>query len=252
MINIVLTLLTLMVAALALVPIITLRKFAKRHEVSVDEIFNVALARFALHPGLHVLGAVVLGGLAYALVRMLTWSEWAGFIAMVAVPFWAAVRHASHKVADVRTEQYLARLTLETSLGHLDCFWLHVDASIALNVERKQFACVTQTQNEAKPIELARIKNALAVSPELNQIKVLGATGIEGLDARSDAARENLKAQLAHQKATGLLLELDDIQTPQIHITMPLAGAQQWLVLIDQMRRGVAKPNATAQQLPAA
>jgi hypothetical protein len=241
--------------ALCLWPVRLLSKFVAEHQTTSASLLRLGLVRlFAGYPW-SLIAAVPLALLGFVMGGLLGWlahiEPFTSFVGAVALPFWHSVWKVCKDIKASESATELGKTWLIAALPQLDYFHTSPLGGIGICTSSAEVAFVLPSMTSAHKVAVSKLKSVTAVQPELIQAQVFGARGIEGQDARLDAARYNLEQRSEQAAQTGLALKLDDIHLPSAHITMSFSGAQQWGVLLDQLTRGVLPPATPAQQIPA-
>jgi hypothetical protein len=243
------------IVALVLVlwPFVLVGRFASEQKVEVGTIFgNAFLLPFTAYPWnfIVVLVMVGIGLVAGAIFGLLSDPMPFALLGAVAVPFWFCVWLVCKNVKANSSKFTQVKSTLVAALPDLDYFYSAEGNAIGACVRTSEIAWVAAGAQSARKLAVSKLTSAAAVQPELVQMQVMGARGIQGQDARLEAAQYNLEQRREQHVQTGLALKFDDIHQPSAHITMSYAGAQQWAVLLDQLARGVLPAATPAHQIP--
>lgn len=227
--------------------IIRLRAFARRHGLSLGEMLHVIFLNLASHlPIYGIVGAVA--GLA---VGIYTHIDGFGGFVFFATPVALAVYMTVRNVKSCSEAEANTLNALKSALPTIDYYWVSPVGGIAVNAKESKIALVPKNGAETRTYPSSSVLDASAFKPELQQTQVFG-DGIRDIEARTQVALSNLEARMKNIRETGLVLELDDLHLPSVHVQMSFTGAEQWLRLLEKLSRGELAPNAEPQKLPAA
>jgi hypothetical protein len=229
---------------LVLSPIWAVSSFATAYRISVAKLLgNGAVSLFAGYPW-SLIAAVPLALLGFVIGGLLGWpahiEPFTSVLGAAALPMWFSVWKVCKSVKANAAAAQVGKSWLTAALP-----------KVGICASTSEIALVLPGMSSAHKVDASKLKSITAVQPELMQAQVFGARGIQDQDARLDVARYNLEQRRDHAAQTGLALQLDDIHLPSVHITMSVASAQRWRVLLDQLTRGDLPPATPAQQIPA-
>ena len=177
-------------------------------------------------------------GIASAIVVGLSLrSEFYAAYAGIGIPLSFALLIASGRIARNSKAERQTEQALTMALRRHDYRWISGYEGIAVDAESGTVAVARGRREGVKCYPIRSIREFEAVQPDLVRNTVYG-RGAAAWEAKQQADRDNLRAEIENAQATGLLVHLDDIETPSVHIQMPYRGAEQWLRVLEQLSEG--------------
>lgn len=240
-----LPLLPWILSAWFLVVLVGAGRAAGAARTNVLGVVGTAAANVVLYYPLYVILALLCAAAVGIAYRNGVFAAYAG----IGLPVSIALAVVSRRIRRQGGIERATEAALLAVLPRTDYYWIAGDTGIAVDAASRTVALACGRAG-IQCYPLGAIRHAQAIQQELSQTRVYG-RGVVTYEARQQADRDNLRAELANAQATGLVLELNDVAMPSLHITMPYRGAEQWLRLLEQLEEGTLTPCAAPARLPA-
>lgn len=143
---------------------------------------------------------------------------------------------------------------LTNAFDSIDYYNYNTMGGVAVDVENKKLALLNFEQqhkhktpslkNAPMPVVcgLDKVISITATSPDLSlqETRFYGARAstTDVLKAASEDERANHLSRVRHGKSSGLLIQLDDIDCPEILVVMSIEHAKAWLRVLEKLRDG--------------
>lgn len=166
----------------------------------------------------------------------------------IAGTFLAVLMTASGNASSCRRTVDATIEFLQSHLDKVDYWSITRGSGVAIDIRAGKLA-IEGTYNRKrvkKVLSFGQIRDVQAIAKDKNLVKAIGNASS---GTKADIARHNYEETIRAAQGTGLVFELDDIDTPSIFVKLQFSRAERWLLLLEKVVKGSLESTATPTEI---
>lgn len=173
-----------------------------------------------------------------------------GMLVFFLFPPWMSYVLSSKRLRKINSVYRRLAEKIQQTLTRTDYFNTGEFGGIGVDVENNMIAVVSANDdfklNEPLKFNFEKIISYKAFSPGHTVLNDFGAKNLQ----KNEILRQNLAEQAKSEQKTGLYIDLDDMNDPQVFVQMNYDEAEKWFLIFKKLRKGTLEPQITPMLFP--